>query len=361
MRPLPVELYSEIVQYLDRSDLAAVSASTKDFQALATRLLYRHITFHKNSSVGQIVRLLMTIEDRAADIAPLVQRLELDWTARSDRGGPIASMLNVDLPRMSSLTYLSVSPALDIFTWAFDDVTIPALREFHLANWFKLDRGFLARHPVLERLSLAESNGGHRPFRDPMPQGLEYLRMSSAAYALALLKRLPHGEDAKLQRLDLGASSSLDSERGDRLEILRLLEGSFPTTSQVNVFGMYAMDVLKDPHATPVKHVTRVGVPCYQHGVRYYSDDELRGILVGVARIFPNVRTLDFLGGENGFGYNPLSYQDIARLVQTVDGLGHVELVVFPRGEAFSRIGPNVFEPRPSRVDDYPQILWSDL
>ncbi|KZV95533.1 hypothetical protein EXIGLDRAFT_735091 [Exidia glandulosa HHB12029] len=361
MRSLPVELYSEIVQYLDRSDLAAVSASSKDLQALATRLLYRHITFHKDSSVRQIIQLFMTIANRTAYIAPLVQRLELDWTARSDRGGPIASMLHADLPRMSGLTYLSVSPALDIFTWAFDDVTIPALREFHLANWFKLDRGFLARHPLLKRLSLGEYNGGHRPFRDPVPQGLEYLRMSSAAYALALLKRLPHGEDAKLQRLDLCASSYRNPEPGERLAILRLLQDSFPTTSQVNIFGMYAMDVLKDPHATPVKHVTRAGVPCYQHGVRSYREDELRGILVGVARLFPNVRTLDFLGGENGFGHNPLSYRDIARLVETVDGFGPVELVVFPRGEAFSRIGPNVFEPRPSRVDDYPQILWPDL
>ncbi|KZV95552.1 hypothetical protein EXIGLDRAFT_766114 [Exidia glandulosa HHB12029] len=120
MRPLPVEFCSEIVQYLDgsSSDLAAVSASTKTFHALATPPLNRHIALRKTASVDRIVRLFHTLGDCAA----LVQQLELDWTAPSHHGGAVASMMNVRLQRLSGLTYLAVSPALDIFTWAFDDV-----------------------------------------------------------------------------------------------------------------------------------------------------------------------------------------------------------------------------------------------
>ncbi|KZV89812.1 hypothetical protein EXIGLDRAFT_721048 [Exidia glandulosa HHB12029] len=363
MRSLPVELYTEILLYLDRSELAAVSASTKTLQTLATPLLYRHIVFQKNSSIEQIVRLLTTLDNCTHAIAPLIQRLELDWTGRSDRAATIASGLSIDLPRMAGLTYLAVSPALDIFTWAFDDVTMPALLEFHLASWFKLDRGFLARHPRLKRLSLGKSNGGSPPFVDPMPQGLEYLRMSSATRALTLLERLPHGKDAKLARFDLGVSSTRESyPRRERLEILRLIEDEFPTCLQVNIFGQHAKSLLDDPRAPSIDHVARVGVPCYHHGISHYTDADLRAILVGVARVFPSVRTLDFLGGEDGFANHPLSYQDIARLVQTIHGLRCVELVVFPHGEAYSRSGTDGFEPLSrSRVDDYPRILWPEL
>ncbi|KZV92321.1 hypothetical protein EXIGLDRAFT_749721 [Exidia glandulosa HHB12029] len=356
MPSLPIELYSEIAQYLDRSDLAALSASTKIFHALATPMLYRDIAIHRSSSVEQLTKLLQTLVDRAADITLLVQRLELDWNTADFSARPsIALMLHVGLLRMSALTYLVINASL----CTLDGVTMPALREFHLAYWTELDRGFLARHPHLKRLSLGGWHGGLRQFRDPMPQGLEYLRMSSAPFALAFLKRLPHGKDAKLARIDLGVSHGREQLEGARSEILKLLHDSFPTVSQVSVFGKYARNVLEHTRATGTRgsHVTRVGVP----GYGYARDHDLRGIFVDVARVFPSVRTLDLLGREDGFHIQLLSNDEIARIVQGIEGLDHVDLVIFPHGKAYSRSGNDGFELLPTHVDDYPQIFWPNL
>ncbi|KZV95550.1 hypothetical protein EXIGLDRAFT_834257 [Exidia glandulosa HHB12029] len=354
MPSLPMELYSEIAQYLDRSDLAALSASTKTFHALATPLLYRHVVIHRSPSVEQLARLLQTLVDCAVDFAPFVQRLELDWSAADYCGRPIASMLHACLPRMSALTFLVINAS----ACTLDDVTMPALREFHLAYWAELDRGFLARHPHLKRLSLGGWRSGSLPFHDPMPQGLEYLCMSSAPFALALLKRLPQGKDAKLARIDLGMTGGLQLHEGAPSELLRLLQDSFPTVSQVNVFGLYAPIFLEHLRATGtrVMHVTRVGVQGYGYG-----NDIVRRIFVAVAHAFPRARTLDYRSGEDGFRIHALSNDEIARIVQGIEGLNHVDLVIFPHGKVYSRSGNDDFELLPTHVDDYPQVFWPNL
>ncbi|KZV92315.1 hypothetical protein EXIGLDRAFT_769081 [Exidia glandulosa HHB12029] len=299
----------------------------------------------------------------------------------------MASMLNVKLRCLSGLTYLSVSPALDIFTWAFDDVTMPALLELHLATWFKLDRGFLARHPRLKRLSLGEY-GGSRPFLDPIPSGLEYLRISHATHALDLLKRLPQGKDANMTRLDLGVSSAHDGD--ERLEILTLLRDRYPTLSQVNIFGRFARDVLENPHAPPIDHVTRAGA-VYSRPILHYTAHEISVLLVRLAHLFPNLRTLDFIdSGIHGSAFSPASQPDMVRLVQSTAGLQQVEVINFPDGDVYARSGFGSFEllatrastvrsssilelmgvsklpPLPQsnwtkHVYDYPRILWPDL
>ncbi|KZV92328.1 hypothetical protein EXIGLDRAFT_718421 [Exidia glandulosa HHB12029] len=374
MSSLPVELYTEIARYLDRSDLAALSASTQTLHALATPLLYRHIAFSnyaslehffspfrhiafREPSVGQLFSLLQTLGDCAADVARFVQHLELDWAGDNDKPTPIMSMLNSDLRRMSGLTYLFVN-RLERFDCLFEDVTLPALRECHITHWGTLDRGFLARHPHLKRLSLAAWYSHPGPLRPPMPQGLECLRMSNARYALDLLKGLPHGKDAKLARIDLSVTGRR-REQGVWSEILRLVQNSFPTLSQVNIVGgWYAMRIFQ--HARPTfGYATRACVSCCNplESVSL-SEVEVRDMFISVAPAYPSVRTLDLLSGIGGFG---LSYRDIARLVQETDGFGHVELIIFEDGTAYSRNGNGDFELLPTRMDDYLQFPWKNL
>ncbi|KZV95551.1 hypothetical protein EXIGLDRAFT_766113 [Exidia glandulosa HHB12029] len=358
MRRLPVELQAEIVQYLDPRELATVSTTAKGFQQLVTRLLYRHIVFHARSAKVhlQLERLFITLISHVDDIAPFVQHLDLDWDAgfstgrgRRQRKAPLASLLTHTLPHLKSLTYLAVGPRSNMAK-ILDLLTIPTLREFHCAAAGALDNGFLSHHPYLARLSLCtHSSADHVifSFLGRLPQGLEYLRLSSATRALDMMGRLPQGREAKLTRLDLRVINWWD--RPDFLELLQLLRESFFTVSCINVFGPWAKDFLTHTSTVTVGHVTRAGVPCFElRNIEY----QLPEILVGVARLFPNVRTLDILADR------PFSYRDIARLVQATDGLQRVDRIVFPDGKAYSRTDADDFEPLATRVEDYSHILW---
>jgi len=150
---LPAELYSLVAHGLATADLHAMMLTSRVTNGAATPFLYQRIVLQPSTSLSAITSILDALIN-AVDLAKMVQHFVVNWTGPSNGIQDVASRLQTSFPRLVNLQHLAVSRSLDTFSWIFDDVTFPVLRDFHCFAKHRIPLSFLDRHPNLRTLTI---------------------------------------------------------------------------------------------------------------------------------------------------------------------------------------------------------------
>lgn len=359
---LPTELYDQIARDLGRASLINFGRAASLTYHIALRRIYRKIVMPPKTPRNIVVAMLRAVEGNAL-IMPLVIHMELAWSGRQDESGPVAAMLLTVLPRLPNLEHLSISTAIGIYTWAFDDITMPSLRELHIwSDDGRLESQFLQRHPNLRQITVPSNIGpGRGSIEDFASRGLMELESLCVLHLTALQKvlklntmdsppRLP-----KLTRLDIGWNISQLIKPIDRLE------QCLPALARINHISPLAGTSTNN---SVWPNVVRFGlVACISQFKPYDRDGRFRRLVARILTGYPNVHTLDLIcrNNPNDRCLAKLQDPDLVKrdFLEHLEPITKLRMITMP-GLAYTRKSPDdKFSRRPLvREDDAPSIPW---
>ncbi|EJD54774.1 hypothetical protein AURDEDRAFT_156552 [Auricularia subglabra TFB-10046 SS5] len=331
---LATELYAEIALYLARGDLIALSVASRRLNDVAVRLLYARIDLDgKQTPRSTAKSLLLALKNKKKPIAQFVRHVELHWVPppkSRDQATELAELLAVVLPRLTNITYFSISPSLDIYGWAFDDVTLPALLQFHSYGPGAISSKFLGRHPQLTHLTMCQTHEGWFLLHEAMPN-LVYLRLSCIAIAEQFLQRQHH---PTLERIVFGDARHFGT-------LISALDAHWTHFPHIDVVGKctYLLHGVgfSAPFSPHAHRVTSLGIACCELRAIAYPSDEghdpmALGNLENIRQNFPGMTSLAIHCEESSHDHSTkasLAYDNLLTALEEVNGFESVCVTEF--------------------------------
>ncbi|KAH7106694.1 hypothetical protein BKA62DRAFT_765280 [Auriculariales sp. MPI-PUGE-AT-0066] len=277
-----------VFQHLRTVELNAFAKTAHFARAMTIQRLYSYIVF-RNSPTNKVLSLLYTLWKNKT-LAPYVVHLELDWTGKSHESVNVASKLAAVLPMLRNLVHLTVSKAIEIYTWAFDAVTLPSLRELHVHK--SLSATFLDRHPRLRKVSIMLPTYGRERYAVTNLGELEVLSLIN-----------PQGDSKELLRICSDGNPRPNLRRIDWQSHGPNLTSSDMTRMQQIASSVRQVNYLDENVAIrnfvlnpPWEGVVRIGLRVSRHSMFSQSlEYHISGFVRHCCLSFPNVHTVDLL------------------------------------------------------------------
>ncbi|KAH7106695.1 hypothetical protein BKA62DRAFT_212818 [Auriculariales sp. MPI-PUGE-AT-0066] len=329
---LPIELFDMVFQHLRTAELNAFAQTAHFARAMTIQRMYSYIVF-RNSPTNKVLGLLHNLWKNKT-LALYVVHLELDWIGKSDESVNVASKLAAVLPMLRNLVHLTVSKAIEIYTWAFDAVTLPSLRELHAHQ--PLNASFLDRHPQLRKASIMLPTFGREPYADTNLSELEVLSLIN-----------PRGDSNDLLRICSDGNPRPNLRRIDWQSHGQNLTPSDMTRMQKVASYVRQVNYLDENVAIrnfvlnpPWESVVRIGlrIPRQTSSSRFF-EQHLAGFVRQSCLSFPNIHTVDLLS-DSEESLSPFQMTTIKRSVKVLRDV-HQVLTVTGDGMTYERKGRN--------------------
>ena len=321
---LPTEIFEQVVDELDRADLAMLASMSRYTSALARVRLYRQVIFNSVTPSSSVFYFMDTIR-RNSSLAQLVVHLELDWTRREPEYTTNQELLHNQmsmltrgrqhyhnqpditrgLPLMINLEFLSFSTSIGLWHVEAGNLNF-ATTQLHSLHVYSTMFSDLPRASLLlliaKQTHLAELSVPHLPneFVDVL-QGmltLNTLRIASISDSMrghfwdTIPTTTNGGPLENIRRLDL-CSGTVLRHAAHRNEFFTLL----PNLRQLNLTS------LPDELAPPYMEPGQITVPTRldRFGMIFCPDVSTKwsrsplDALDFLAKLFPKLEQLDML------------------------------------------------------------------
>jgi len=370
---LPTEIFEQVVDELDRAELAMLASMSRYTSALARIRLYRRVVFNSVTPPSSVVLFMDTIRRRSS-LAQLVVHLELDWARRESEHTTNQELVHNQmsmlirgrqqyhnqsdvtrgLPLMINLEFLSFSASIGLWYVEAGNLNF-ATTKLHSLHVYSTMFSDLPRASLLlliaKQTRLAELSIPHLPneFVDVV-QGmptLNTLRIASINHSMRghfwdTLPTTTNGGPMKnIRRLDLSSGTVL-RHAASRNEFFTLL----PNLRQLNVTSL--PDELAPPYMEPGQitaptSLDRFGMIFCPDVLTKWSRSPLDA-LDFLAKLFPKLEQLDMLcpcadADHNALG-PALVNSNGDRLIDFVKPKMAQLQIMTIAGRAWSRYGP---------------------